>query len=213
MKNKLKIKVCGMGDPENIGEVAKLMPDYLGFIFYEKSPRFVGKFDNLLTAKNLPESIKKVGVFVNANFDEIIQNVEKYSLKVVQLHGNEAPELCQKLKKSDLEVWKAFSVDQSFDFSITENYLNTVDAFLFDSKGTGYGGHGIAFNWDLLENYTFEIPFFLAGGISPENMDSVFSINNPAFFGVDVNSKFEICPGIKNIETLKPLFSKIRGNH
>lgn len=202
-----------MGDPENIGEVAKLIPDFLGFIFYEKSPRYVGKFDNLLMAKNLPETIKKVGVFVNADFDEIKQSVEEYGLKVVQLHGNEEPVLCKKMKALGLEVWKAFSVDQSFDFSVTEKYLNTVDAFLFDSKGAGYGGHGVAFNWGLLENYKLEIPFFLAGGISPENIDSVFTIKNPAFFGVDVNSKFETCPGIKNIETLKPLFSKIRGNH
>lgn len=207
----MKLKICGMKNPENIQAVAELKPNFMGFIFYEKSPRNVtGELDkNVLKA--LPESIKKIGVFVNANSEFITKQVAEYQLDGVQLHGNESPELCSQLKAHNVLVFKAFSVDDNFDFTVTEPYKRFVDYFLFDTKATGgHGGHGVAFDWKVLNGYDNEVPFLLAGGVSLENVEEVKKLTYLNIFGIDVNSKFEIEPGLKDVEKLRELKSQLR---
>ncbi len=195
----MKIKICGMKYPENILEVSQLLPDYLGFIFYEKSTRY---FDGEIP--KIPDSIKKVGVFVNAKQDEILSKIKKYNLDLIQLHGNESPEYCQNLKQEKIKIIKVFSIDDNFDFSELNNYEKVCDYFLFDTKGKLHGGNGITFNWKILENYTSKKPFFLSGGIGLEEIKKINGLNLP-IFAIDVNSKFEIKPGLKNVQLLQKI--------
>lgn len=195
----MKLKICGMKYANNIQEVAALQPDYLGFIFYEKSPRF---FNGKLP--ELPKSIQKVGVFVNASMNDILQKIKEYDLQVVQLHGNETPEICEVLKIINVAVIKAFSVNDNFDFKILALYESACDYFLFDTKGKYHGGNGTAFNWEILKNYSSKKPFFLSGGIGLEEINKIKKLHLP-IHALDVNSKFEIQPGLKNIQLLKEL--------
>ncbi len=196
------LKICGMKD--NIAEVAKLQPDYLGFIFYEKSPRF---FDGEIPS--LPEGVKKVGVFVDEKISKILELTEKYSLDVIQLHGNESKEYVLDLQWylvfSNTLVWKAFNLDDDFDFSTLKIFENKVDKFLFDTKGKEKGGNGFTFNWEILKKYNLKKPFILSGGIGLEELDSIKKLlkTELPIYAIDVNSKFEIEAGLKNIEDLK----------
>ncbi|MDN3724851.1 phosphoribosylanthranilate isomerase [Aequorivita sp. SDUM287046] len=199
----------------NIAEVAKLQPDYLGFIFYGKSPRY---FDSEIPA--LPLGIKKVGVFVDATIAEILETFKKYNLDVIQLHGNETKEfvltlnMYLRLKFWDgYEVWKVFSVDDSFDFSKTRDFVKKVDAFLFDTKGDHHGGNGKTFNWEILKNYKYKTPFILSGGIGIDEIDNLKEIlkTNLPIYAIDVNSKFEIEPGMKDFSKLKKFINAL--NH
>ena len=183
--------------PKNILEVSQLLPDYLGFIFWEKSSRY---FDEEIP--EIPKSIKKVGVFVNATSEEIILKIKKYDLNVIQLHGNENPEFCKKLKQKNIEIIKVFSVNDDFNFSSLEPFENACDYFLFDTKGKLPGGNGITFNWQILQHYKLTKPFFLSGGIGLEEIENIKNLNLP-IYAIDVNSKFEIEAGLKNIELLK----------
>jgi phosphoribosylanthranilate isomerase len=209
----MKLKVCGMRDVENIKALSELKPDFMGFVFYDKSPRFVGSDSNddelLEVVNSLPREIKKVGVFVNATADYILQNVRKYGLHYVQLHGNEMPDFCRNLKFKGVNIIKAFRIDNSFIFSQLNNYKPHVDFFLFDAKGDGYGGNGISFDWSILKKYDNEKSYFLAGGISLENIDELGNII-PKPYAIDVNSKFEILPAIKDIEKLSELILKLK---
>ncbi|MEN9486353.1 MAG: hypothetical protein RIR56_41 [Bacteroidota bacterium] len=193
----MKIKICGMKYSENILEVSQLLPDYLGFIFWKKSSRY---FDGEIP--EIPKSIKKVGVFVNATSEEIILKIKEYDLNVIQLHGNENPEFCKKLKQKNIEIIKVFSVNDDFNFSVVEPFENTCDYFLFDAKGKLPGGNGITFNWQILQHYKLTKPFFLSGGIGLEEIENIKNLNLP-IYAIDVNSKFEIEAGLKNIELLK----------
>lgn len=190
----MKLKICGMKYPENIIEVGSLLPDYMGFIFWEKSSRF---FDGKMP--NLPQSIRKVGVFVDATLEEIISKIKKYNLDLIQLHGNESVEFCQNLKKLDIKIIKVFSVNDDFNFELLEEYEAVCDFFLFDTKGKLPGGNGITFNWELLEKYNSTKPFFLSGGIELDDLEKILHINLP-IHAIDVNSKFEIEPGLKNVQ-------------
>lgn len=205
----MKIKVCGMRDTANLAELLELKPDFIGFIFYDKSPRFVGEILDEEFVKNIPKPIKKVGVFVNANPDFILRNVKKYDLQFVQLHGNETPDFCRTLKMRGANIIKAFSVDENFNFATLNNYKPHCDFFLFDAKGTQPGGNGITFNWEVLKRYDNDKPFFLSGGLSLENIEEVSKLENP-IFGLDVNSKFETEPALKDIEKLKQLMEMVR---
>lgn len=205
----MKIKVCGMRDTANLAELLELKPDFIGFIFYDKSPRFVGEILDEEFVKNIPKPIKKVGVFVNANPDFILRNVKKYDLQFVQLHGNETPDFCRTLKMRGANIIKAFSVDENFNFATLNNYKPHCDFFLFDAKGTQPGGNGITFNWDVLKRYDNDKPFFLSGGLSLENIEEVSKLKN-TIFGLDVNSKFETEPALKDIEKLKQLMEMVR---
>ncbi|MSP84749.1 MAG: phosphoribosylanthranilate isomerase [Flavobacteriaceae bacterium] len=198
----MKLKICGMKYPNNILEVGTLLPDYMGFIFWEKSTRF---FDGIIPL--LPESIKKVGVFVNEKEQEILTKIKKYDLQAVQLHGNESVEFCINLKNKidpTLEIIKVFSVNDVFDFEVLNHFESVCDYFLFDTKGKLPGGNGTNFDWKVLENYPSTKPFFLSGGIGIEEMLEVKEISktNLPIYAMDINSKFEIEPGLKNIELL-----------
>lgn len=190
-----------MKQPGNIREVSAFAPDYLGFIFFEKSPR---NFDAVIPEVS-PE-IKKTGVFVDASLEFILQKVRNHKLQAVQLHGNESPELCAALKEEGIEVIKVFSVKDSFDFSILKPYEGKVDFFLFDTKGKAKGGNGIIFDWEILKKYPSETPFFLSGGLGLEEVAKLPDFDFPeTFYGIDVNSRFEVGPGLKNIEDIKKL--------
>lgn len=195
-----------MRDAENISELIKLKPDYMGFIFFNKSKRFVTNFPEV----QIPSEIKKVGVFVNEEIDEVVEIIDKYNLDAIQLHGAETPEYCNQLRNSKLvskfhsiEIFKAFSVDDDFDFSKTDAYQKDCDYLLFDTKGKDYGGNGVKFNWEVLKKYQGEAPFLLSGGISKVDAEEVKKITHPSFAGVDINSGFEIEPALKNIEDIK----------
>ncbi len=199
----MKLKVCGMKYPDNMLEVGTLLPDYMGFIFWEKSARF---FDGSIPT--LPDSIKKVGVFVNENIENILDKIEKYNLQAVQLHGKESVEFCLNLKTqlaSSIEIIKVFSVADDFDFAALAPFENVCDYFLFDTKGKLPGGNGTTFDWKVLEKYPSKKPFFLSGGIGLDEMDAVNEIlkTNLPVYAIDVNSKFEIEPGLKNTEALQ----------
>jgi len=186
--------------PENILEVGSLLPDYMGFIFWEKSARY---FDGIIPT--LPKSIKKVGVFVNETSEEILKKIENHNLQAVQLHGNESVEFCVDLKNkidNAIEIIKVFSVNDDFDFEVLKSFENVCDYFLFDTKGKLPGGNGIAFDWKVLEKYPSTKPFFLSGGIGIDEMDAVNEIlkTNLPTYAIDINSKFEIEPGLKNIQ-------------
>lgn len=206
---KPKIKICGMKFPENISEIATLQPDYLGFIFYDKSPRY---FKNLIP--DLDKSIKKVGVFVNPTFEEIEEKIKQYELDLIQLHGDESPEFCALIEKKLVKVIKAFSIYKEFNFKDLEKYYNYCSYYLFDTKGDNYGGNGTTFNWDTLKTYNLQKPYFLSGGIGPESKRDL-----KQFFGkdysqnciaIDLNSKFEIEPGLKNPETLREFITILK---
>lgn len=199
----MKIKVCGMRENQNIQELVALNPDYIGFIFYPKSSRYVvGKLDENIV-KKIPSSVQKVGVFVNASFLEIQSYVEEYQLDVLQLHGKETPEECEALKSLNLPIIKAFSVGENFDFTQLTPYQKVCNFFLFDTKGKEYGGNGLTFDWKILEDYDNSKPFFLSGGLDAQNISQVSELSSLNLYGVDVNSKFEIEPAYKNISLLK----------
>jgi phosphoribosylanthranilate isomerase len=199
----LKLKICGMRDPENIRKVIQYSPDYIGFIFYKGSPRYVGKHLEQIRKVSIPATIRKAGVFVNENRSEILRMRDKLSFNIVQLHGQEATSLCEKLKKEGLEVVKVFSVGEDFDFSQMHSYLDHVDYFLFDTKGKYYGGNSMVFDWNLIDKYPFRIPFFLGGGIGNDNIKQIREIKNPFLYAIDVNSRLEVSPGFKDIEKVK----------
>ncbi|MCG9970816.1 phosphoribosylanthranilate isomerase [Christiangramia crocea] len=214
----LSLKVCGMKQPGNMIQVAELQPDYMGFIFYDKSPRY---FDEELP--ELPAEIKKTGIFVNASIKDILQKVSKYNLNAVQLHGDESAGFCKDLKTelqqlgNTPEMIKVFSVGENFDFQEIKPYEGIVDYFLFDTKTELRGGSGKDFDWKILKEYPSNTPFFLSGGIGPEHgsaiaelKDHFLRIGKPALlYAVDVNSKFELKPGLKKLKELKDFKKKI----
>lgn len=194
----------------NTLEVAALQPDYLGFIFYDRSPRnFAGEMPNV------PKSIQKVGVFVNAPIREVIHTMRRYSIAIVQLHGDESPAYCEQLRKEfdtqSIELWKVFSVGQEFNFENLKPYENIVDKFLFDTSGAERGGNGIAFNWNILKEYASKTPFILSGGIGLDEVAAIkeLAAELPQLFTIDVNSKLEITPGNKNIKQLEQFMQRL----
>lgn len=206
MAKELLVKVCGMKEEQNILQLLELPIQYIGHIFYRKSARYVGDLANITIANG----IKKAGVFVNSDFDEIIKAAERFNLNSIQLHGHEPLELATALKAKDFEVIKAFGIDEDFDWKQLEPYIGHVDYFLFDSKSPAYGGTGVTFNWQKLKEYPFETPYFLSGGLSLENLQEAVNFEDNKLIGLDLNSKFEIKPGLKDIEKLKLALKTIR---
>ncbi|WP_339841556.1 phosphoribosylanthranilate isomerase [uncultured Maribacter sp.] len=206
----MKLKVCGM--KLNTAEVAQLRPDYLGFIFWENSSRF---FEGEIP--DLPHNINKIGVFVDAEPNYIIEKVKKHQLQGLQLHGHESPEYCSKiaaeLKKINqkVDIIKVFSIKEEFDFNALIPYENVCDYYLFDTKGKLPGGNGYTFAWSVLKKYTSTKPYFLSGGIGLNNLDNINEFiklpESKYCYAIDVNSKFETVPGLKKIEELQ-LFKK-----
>lgn len=203
---KLSWKVCGMREKANIQEVLELKPDFMGFIFFDKSPRDVSAVLSESLLRSFPTSTKKIGVFVNAAEGKILEMITKFQLDGVQLHGAERPYMCDLLKNKGLLVIKAFSVDLDFDFAELEPYQAVVDIFLFDTKIKGaYGGHGVTFDWEILKSYPYQKPYLIAGGVSLENIDELKVLKDTPLLGVDVNSKFEMKPAVKDLKKLRDL--------
>ncbi len=208
----MKIKICGMKYPENIEYLALLKPDFLGFIFYEKSKRFVG--DNLLIKDlHIDKNTQKVGVFVNASHEYILENIKKHDLDLVQLHGDETPDFCAYLFKQNIKISKAFQVDEDFDFKILDVYKDVCSYFLFDTKTKHYGGSGRKFDWDILSGYDNEKPFFLSGGIDIDDAQNIKQLKGLNIFAIDINSKFEIEPGLKDVGKIGVFMEELRLNH
>lgn len=199
-----KLKICGMKAPANIKDVAGLQPDYMGFIFYKGSKRYIADLsaDGL---KNLPSSIKKTGVFVDAPEQEILDMIGLYELNAVQLHGNESADYCHRLLGKGVEVIKAFGINESFDFERLKDYEDSVNYFLFDTQADSHGGSGKTFSWDLLKRYVLNKPYFLSGGIGLEQLAGLRMLKDERLYAVDVNSRFETEPGLKDITKLKEI--------
>ena len=206
----LKIKVCGMCQLSNIGELVKLDPDYIGFIFYPKSKRFIGEKIPEQFHSIIPASIQKAGVFVNEPFDLLIDKVRQSKLDIVQLHGAELPDYCLKVKDLNIPVIKAFGIFNDFDFATVNPYEKGCDYFLFDTASDLRGGTGLKFNWEKHSEYKGDTPFFLSGGIQPDDIEPILDLRHPVFHAVDINSGFEIKPGIKDIQKLKGFIDGIR---
>lgn len=211
----MRVKVCGMRDAENIAALSQLPIDFIGFIFYAPSPRFAAankKLEKWL-AKESPKELKsiaRVGVFVNAELEDLINRIHDYELDYIQLHGSESSEYCKEL----FSLWnfssirrasiiKAFSVDANFDFATVKSYEPYCKYFLFDTKGASFGGNGEQFDWSLLAQYKGETPFFLSGGIAEESAEAIKQLKHPQLAGVDINSQFESAPGLKDIAAIQ----------
>lgn len=211
------IKVCGMRDAQNIEQIASLCPDFLGFIFYPRSKRYVRQSDlsieqvDKLLPKNLPTSIKRVGVFVESPDAEVERIAKNWKLDFVQLHGNESPAFCQKLKEKGFKIIKVFSVGkEGISLSYMSLYEEFVDYFLFDTQTPDYGGSGHKFDWDALKMYDLETPFMLSGGISLQDVEKLKGYIHHKCIGFDVNSKFETAPAQKNAALLEEFITLMR---
>lgn len=213
MSKELSVKVCGMRQAENIAEVLQLPVDWMGFIFYAKSPRFAEGALKQGIDHNFTKT-KRVGVFVNAELEEALRILKSYSLDYAQLHGTESPEYCKSLKSAGYGVIKVFSVDSQSDFRETAAYEGLVDIFLFDTKSPQHGGTGQKFDWTVLERYKGKTPVFLSGGLEPEDAQKIkeIAMKYPWITGVDLNSRFEIAPGLKDSEKLRTFISALRAN-
>lgn len=198
------VKVCGLNDAKNCLAIDKLKPDLVGMIFYKKSPRYIG--ENL----SPKTQTKKVGVFVNATLGEILSAVEKHQLSYIQLHGNEPLVLAKALQENGVKIIKYFGIENVIDNLKMAEWERYSSYFVFDTKGKQFGGIGAKFNWNLLNDYQLSTPFLLAGGISVKDVAAIKKIKHPAFVGVDINSKFELEPGIKNIEQVKLFIDAMR---
>jgi len=195
-----------MGDTVRMHQLAQLPVTMLGFIFYPGSPRYVvGKIDPIEIAK-LPLHIARVGVFVNAESEEIHEMAESYFLTAIQLHGNESPELCMELKAEGYTILKAFNITKENDY---EAFAPYCEFFLFDTPSAQHGGTGQKFDWDLLENYKGTTPFLLSGGIGSDDAEALKQITHPQFAGIDINSKFEIEPGVKDVVLIKRFWERV----
>ena len=207
----VKIKVCGMKFSENIQEIAQLQPDYLGFIFYPKSPR---NFEGEIPV--IDQKIKKTGVFVDASIQFIQEKINKYNFKAVQLHGNESADFCKELKQvfPEIEIFKVFGIKDSFNFNIITPYEGIVNYFLFDTKGKEKGGNGYTFDWSVLKEYQSNTPIILSGGIGIEELNKVKDIlkTDLPIYALDLNSKFEDKPGLKNFNLLNEFFEKVKNS-
>ena len=196
-----------MRDAENIREVEQLSIDWMGFIFWPKSSRYVSK-----RPAYLPTKCKRVGVFVDASIEEIMQKVQDYALDAIQLHGHESPDYIHTLRVDGgfAAVIKAFNIATAADLEATKPYEGLADYFLFDTKGKSVGGNGEKFEWTVLEAYTGETPFLLSGGIGPDDAECVIAFHHSKCVGIDLNSKFEVAPALKDINKLREFIKEIR---
>jgi phosphoribosylanthranilate isomerase len=208
----IRVKVCGMCDPLNVKEIAESKPDFMGFIFFPGSPRYVGEEPEMALFRNVPPGIKRIGVFVNENNHKILDLSMRTGLDMIQLHGNESPVSCILLKSSGLTIVKAFNIDKDFSFENLMQYMPVCDYFLFDTKSEKPGGNGRKFNWKKLAEYSLDKPFLLSGGIGPDDAGVIKSIKNRGFFAVDVNSRFETAPGIKDVALVKTFINAVKND-
>ncbi|MBR2115268.1 MAG: phosphoribosylanthranilate isomerase [Prevotella sp.] len=199
----MKVKVCGMRDADNIREVEALGIDMMGFIFWPKSSRYVSERPNYM-----PTKCKRVGVFVDEDIEQVKRTADEYQLDMIQLHGHERPDYIRQL--SGRKVIKAFNIATSADLEATKPYEDIVDYFLFDTKGKSVGGNGAKFDWTVLADYVGETPFLLSGGIGPDDAARIRSFHHSQLAGIDLNSRFEITPGLKDINKLKEFIKELQ---
>ena len=202
-RSELIIKVCGMREEQNISDLEKLDIDWMGMIFWSGSKRYVSR-----PPSRLPQRVKKVGVFVDASLDDIRQHVSDYQLDIIQLHGHETPAFLEALKP--LTLIKAFNIADASDLQKTKAYEGVADYFLFDTKGKIVGGNGEKFDWTVLTAYKGATPFLLSGGIGPDDAQRVKKFHHPKCIGIDLNSRFESAPGLKDIDQLQTFIKQIR---
>ncbi|WP_455671973.1 phosphoribosylanthranilate isomerase [Phocaeicola sp.] len=199
------VKVCGMREPENIRAVEQCGTDWMGFIFFPHSSRYVAQ-----CPEYLPSGCKRVGVFVNERTEAILLKAKQFNLHYIQLHGKETPEQCRKLKAAGLGTIKVFSISRAEDLQPTICYEGICDYFLFDTACPGYGGSGKAFDWNVLAAYQGNTPFLLSGGLNPAGIESLKAFHHPAWAGVDLNSGFETAPGMKDATLLQTFIEQIK---
>ena len=201
----LLIKVCGMRLSHNIRAVEALGIDLMGFIFYPRSPRYVGPRPDYL-----PTHCLRVGVFVNAPAGEVEERADDFGLDLIQLHGNESPDYCRRLVDSGLQLIKVFSLRSEGDAAATEMYEGLCRYFLFDTPTAQYGGSGTTFDWSLLDAYRGDTPFLLSGGIGPGSAESISRLAHPRLAGIDLNSRFETEPGLKDVGRLRDFIAGVK---
>ena len=198
------IKTCGMRDADNIRAVSELRIDWMGFIFWAPSSRYVSEKPTFL-----PTRQKRVGVFVDARIEEVRSKADEYALDLIQLHGKESPAFCERLKgNSRQQLIKAFNIATQEDLEQTLPYEGLVDYFLFDTKAKMVGGNGTQFDWSVLSAYQGNTPFLLSGGIGPDDAEKVRNFHHPQLAGIDLNSRFELSPALKDIEKLKQFITE-----
>lgn len=210
MRSKLKIKVCGLLYPENILEVSLLDPDFVGYIFYPGSPRYVGENPDPSIFEIPGDGIKKAGVFVNEEISRVKQIFSLCRLDMVQLHGDESPRYCETIRDAGIPVIKALKPESVPGGLTPDAYNKCVDYLLFDTPAKGYGGTGRKFDWSLLNESFIPAPFLLSGGIGPEDGASIRELTHKALFGIDLNSRFELSPGLKDVNLLEEFIKEIR---
>lgn len=204
---KLLVKICGNTTTNNLLEVGKLQPDYIGFIFYSNSKRYVANPKDVKQPTHC--KAKRVGVFVNADMKDILKKINEFDLDYVQLHGNETPDFCAKIN-AIRPVFKAFQVNNKFNFNILKGYISSCYYFLFDTFSNQYGGSGKKFDWRIISSYNFHKPFILSGGITEDDVKTIKRLDHPQMIGIDLNSRFEISPGIKDITKLSTFLTKLK---
>jgi phosphoribosylanthranilate isomerase len=209
MRERIKIKVCGMRDPENIRRIERLDIDWMGFIFHPRSPRYVPDDEPFVDAVRRCTKVR-VGVFVNTPADEIKAKALRYKLDILQLHGDESPADCDTLRQQGYRIIKAFPVATTADLSRTAAYAACVHAFLFDTKTGRHGGSGRRFDWSLLHACPPGTPFLLSGGISPESIPDLRRFSHPQMAGIDLNSRFESAPAVKDATALEQFVTQFR---
>jgi len=210
MTGMIKVKVCGMRDPENAGKISLTGPDFMGFIFYRGSARYIGDEPDLSLFGNIGRDIKKVGIFADEDRNRITDMAYLAGLDLVQLHGSETPLYCSALRSSGLTVIKSFGITGRFGFSILKDYESACDYFLFDS-GTGQsGGSGQKFGWDILERLDTGKPFFIGGGVGPGDTAKIKALENTGLYAVDINSRFETSPGIKDESLVREFINELK---
>lgn len=203
----MKIKVCGLQIENQVNELDEMESiDFLGFIFYSNSKRFIGEEIPRVNEK------KKVGVFVNESIETIEQICLQNGIQTIQLHGDESPEMCALLSKK-YSVIKAIGIIDSNSFNGIERYEAFIDLFLFDTKTSEYGGSGKSFDWSILSSYKLETPFFLSGGIHPNTVEKLKEIKHPKMIGIDINSGFERSPGDKDVRMIEQFTKKIKNEY
>ncbi len=201
-----------MTSPVNVLEIAGAKPDYMGFIFFPGSKRYVGENPENKLFHNVAAGIKRVGVFINEDNNTIINCSINNSLDMIQLHGDESPFSCLQLKSSGMIVIKSFGIGEEFNFETLFKYMPGCDYFLFDKKSETRGGSGSKFNWDILGEYSLDKPFFLSGGIGSEDAGLIKTLSNRGLYAVDINSRFETVPGIKDHVLVKKFIDEIKND-
>lgn len=211
MNKYIKLKVCGLKHKNNVYAAISTGIAYVGFIFYEQSPRYVVGTLYPEDVWFLPDEVEKIGVFVNASVEEITKYAKLYQLDLIQLHGNETPEMCAAIRNQGYSVIKAFGLDDTFDFTQLQSYTKDVDFFLFDTKSPQHGGSGESFNWEMLKAYSHDIPVFIGGGVGVSNLEELLQHDFPFLHAVDMNSRLEIEPGLKDINQVEEALGIIQG--